>query len=136
MATIHHTSTEQSKRRFVVRIAETEEENREALRQELPPSISTVPPYSFDRLTCALMHGTREQVKRFAICNGLSSVETLALLNAQRALQATDENSVGNVFDAWIDLGHDLMEMAGTSREVEFVDYADCCVEGAVHCLN
>ena len=91
------------------------------------------PESTFDRLTAVLQRGTRQDVQRLALRNGFTKVEETALMYAHDALNVAegDEERACDVFDRWLDLS--LMDDARTAREFALVDYADTCVECALH---
>ena len=89
--------------------------------------------FTFDRLTAVLQRGTRQDVQRIAQRNKFTKVEETALMYALDALNVAegDEERACDVFDQWLDLS--LFEEARTPREFALVDYADVCVECALH---
>ena len=89
--------------------------------------------FTFDRLTKVLQRGTRQDVQRIAQRNKFTKVEDTALMYALDALHVEegDEEGACDVFDRWLDLS--LFEDARTPREFALVDYADVCVECALH---
>lgn len=96
-------------------------------------TLNISPESTFDRLTTILQRGTRQDVQRIAQRNGFTKVEETALMYALDALHLEEGNEEGacDAFDRWIDLS--LMDDARTAREFALVDYADVCVECALH---
>lgn len=89
----------------------------------------------FDKLSKALM-GIKPADLTKAVqsrMDALSPVEAKALYLAHWALNVPEGEGVSEMYTTYVERSLELMERAETSREWAFVNWADCCLEVALH---